>query len=488
MNEVNQGSSPESDYGRRLAPNIVDEVACREPNRPFVFVPRSRKPEDGWAPVTYQQVANAVNHVAHLLAAKVKRKSSHSFPSVAYVGPSDVRYAIVLLASIKAGCKALFLSPRNSVEGQLSLLDKTDCHHFWHAESYSSIVQPWIRARPMQVEVVPTAEWLESSSQSFPYDRPFEEARWEPFVVLHTSGSTGIPKPIIVRHGSIAIADRLRHLPEYLGTEYMWKAWASRATKMFMPMPLFHAAGLVSALSILVICYGIPIALGMPDQPLSAELTLKSLAHADVDCTMLPPSIVEELTHSRESLDCLKKLKYLIFCGGKYRIWYKMNSTDAAPRESLSRCRRRSFEKWRHHYQCHFVDRVSGTPNACGFELITIEESLPMLSTSSPDQSCGGTSSSTVRRWEQSGAAQTKKKTSSKWFSVARTHVSLATRLRSTRSRNWTSGQRGISTRLTHLCPITGCSMAASTMSLCFQPERSSIPLPSKTPSLDTRL
>ncbi|POR38206.1 Nonribosomal peptide synthetase [Tolypocladium paradoxum] len=296
MAAVGQRRSSEPDYGRRLAPNVVDEAASRDPTRPFVFAPRSSKPEDGWAPVTYRQVANAVNHVAHIVAATVKRGSRDPFPTLAYVGPSDVRYAIIALACIKAGCKALFISPRNSLEGQMSLLEKSDCGHFWHAESFHSIVQPWIRARPMQVEVVPSAEeWLESMAAPFPYDRPFEDARWEPFVVLHTSGTTGIPKLIVVRQGSLAIADGFRSLPDYQGAELVWKSWIARAKKMFVGMPLFHAGGFIISLGFLGIFYEMPVALGMPDQPLSPELALKCLSHADVDCAVLPPSIVEEL-------------------------------------------------------------------------------------------------------------------------------------------------------------------------------------------------
>ncbi|KND91935.1 Carboxylic acid reductase [Tolypocladium ophioglossoides CBS 100239] len=317
MTAASKYSAPEPAYGRRLAPNIVDEVAAADPTRPFVFAPRSSTPEDGWAPVTYTQVANAVNHVARIVAATVKRGARDPFPTVAYVGPNDIRYGIVMLACIKAGCQALFISPRNSVEGQLSLLEATRCGHFWHAESLRSIVQPWTSARPMQVEVVPSPEaWLDAAPEPFPYDRPFEQARWEPFVVLHTSGSTGIPKPIVVRQGSMAITDALRRLPDRQGADFIWEAWIRRAEKMFMPMPLFHASGIAAFLSVLVIFYGMPIALGMPGQPLSPELARRCLAHADADCAVFPPSVLEELAADEEGLDALKKLKFVVFGGG----------------------------------------------------------------------------------------------------------------------------------------------------------------------------
>lgn len=315
---------PKPDYGRRLLVNVVDETAVADPTRTFLFAPRTNKPEDGWAPITYEQVARAVNHVAHIIAEKVKLpavasdEGKEEFPTVAYVGPNDIRYAIILLASIKAGCKALFVSPWNSLEGQLSLFEKTNCGHIWYAQSSEAIVQPWIEKRPMQTNIVAAAEeWLSTTSEPYPYTRTFEQARFEPLAVLHTSGSTGIPKPIVVRQGSVAIADGFRNLPDYQGTQFMWKAWSSRAKRMFAPMPLFHAAGLLGCLSNLCMSYGVPIVLGIPDQPMSADLVMRCLAHSDVDSAFLPPSIVEEFSQTTESLDALKKLNFVIFSGGE---------------------------------------------------------------------------------------------------------------------------------------------------------------------------
>lgn len=38
----------------------------------------------------------------------------------------------------------------------------------------------------------------------FPFDRTFEQAEWDPLCVLHTSGSTGLPKPIPVIQVSLS--------------------------------------------------------------------------------------------------------------------------------------------------------------------------------------------------------------------------------------------------------------------------------------------
>jgi long-subunit acyl-CoA synthetase (AMP-forming) len=38
----------------------------------------------------------------------------------------------------------------------------------------------------------------------FPFDKTFETARSEPLVVVHTSGTTGAPKPLIWTHDWVA--------------------------------------------------------------------------------------------------------------------------------------------------------------------------------------------------------------------------------------------------------------------------------------------
>ncbi|KAJ6440114.1 L-aminoadipate-semialdehyde dehydrogenase [Purpureocillium lavendulum] len=315
LHPTENGAEP--DYGRRLLVNVVDERAINEPERPFAYAPVSSEPKDDWKPITYRELSNAVNYLAHELVQRAKDRGAQDekFPTVAYIGPSDIRYPIFMLACVKAHHQAFFISPRNSVEGQLSLFKATKCDMLYFAETYLSTILPWLERHPMRVVMVPSPDtWLQSTAPSFAYTKPFDEARWDPLVVLHTSGSTGIPKPIVVRQGSLAIADELRNGPDLHGARSTWAHWGG-ASKFFLPMPLFHAAG-VAAISSTGIYYGASLVLGITDRPLTADLVVASLRHSGADGAMLPPSVIEDLSFMEEGVETLAALQYVGFGGG----------------------------------------------------------------------------------------------------------------------------------------------------------------------------
>ena len=150
MAKVNDPATEATKHQPRLLPHVVDEIAASEPSRPYIYQPKSSNPEDGWVPVTFKEFANAIDYVAHIIAETVKKDSTDEFPTLAYVGPNDVRYGVIVLASVKAGCQALVVSPRNSIEGQLSLFERTKCCHIWYAESFHLAVGTWLSKREMK--------------------------------------------------------------------------------------------------------------------------------------------------------------------------------------------------------------------------------------------------------------------------------------------------------------------------------------------------
>ena len=75
----------------------------------------------------------------------------------------------------------------------------------------------------------------------FAYDKTYEEAKSEPFCVLHTSGSTGHPKPIIWRNSLLATLDASRLLPEHEGRP-PWVVVFGETERFYSAFPFFHVS------------------------------------------------------------------------------------------------------------------------------------------------------------------------------------------------------------------------------------------------------
>ncbi|RYP91175.1 hypothetical protein DL770_002704 [Monosporascus sp. CRB-9-2] len=284
-------------YGHRLIPRVIDEKSQSDPDGEAFTIPRSDNPEHGWRRVSWKEYANSINRTAH----KIVEACGEPVP----------------VAAIKAGYKAFFISPRNSHEGQINLFDATDCRFICFPRTHGAMVQPWLQERDMKAILVsPLEGWFpREDAPPFPYKKTFEEAEWDPFLVLHTSGSTGIPKPIICRQGMIAISDAFHYLPEWQGAKPWLQVWTEKSKRQFIPMPLYHAAGIYLFMSS-VVYWGLPAALGMGNQPLSTDQVVQGLDNADVESTALPPVILEEMSRDPEQVRALARLNIVAFAGG----------------------------------------------------------------------------------------------------------------------------------------------------------------------------
>lgn len=89
----------------------------------------------------------------------------------------------------------LFISPRNQISQNQRMLVNSDCRALFYGEELAPVAEPLegSHARLSLHKAPGLDELLQTSDDThqFPYDKTFDEARDEPCLVLHSSGSTG---------------------------------------------------------------------------------------------------------------------------------------------------------------------------------------------------------------------------------------------------------------------------------------------------------
>lgn len=94
---------PPPQCGRRLLPVLIDEIASSSATRPFVAIPKASDPKDGFIDINYFTFARAINKCAWWIEKELGR--GQLFETIAYIGPLDLLYPILIFAAVKTGYK-----------------------------------------------------------------------------------------------------------------------------------------------------------------------------------------------------------------------------------------------------------------------------------------------------------------------------------------------------------------------------------------------
>lgn len=175
-------------------PALWDEVARERPDQVIASFPIGPEVRDGYVDVTAKAMADAINRASWYLERELGGRSS-TFQTLCYLGPSDLRYPIIMSAAAKLGYKSFWTSPRNSLEAHVKLMESTDCTIFLTPATIPPGVPQLMERVQMRHIVIPEQkDWLGSceSVQPYPFTKTYDQCCHDPFTVIHTSGSTGM--------------------------------------------------------------------------------------------------------------------------------------------------------------------------------------------------------------------------------------------------------------------------------------------------------
>lgn len=88
---------------------------------------------------------------------------------------------------------------------------------------------------------------VQSNATPYPYTKTWAQAKNEPIITIHTSGSTGAPKPITYNNMFFGVMDYQARIGPYNGLEYLginiFGPKNGVQTRLFSAFPMFHLAG-----------------------------------------------------------------------------------------------------------------------------------------------------------------------------------------------------------------------------------------------------
>ncbi|KAH9993902.1 putative NRPS-like enzyme [Xylariaceae sp. FL0662B] len=300
-------------------PHVVDRLAHERPDAVYgEWVTGSSV-----MAITYAQLGNTVNGLARRLVDQLGGPGRYGLhPDVlTYVGPNDVRYSTLVLAAAKAGYVLFVTSPRNSPAAHRALFDHLQCQTFITTDPIPPPARDVLDAvKPLRYLTIPSVEEL-LTTQYPPYvlSKTFQDLRQTPFVVMHMSGTTGLPKPIIWTHETCVqvlnskSSETPGGIPSVDGDLLYGK-------RIIVTLPPFHGA-LLAQLMLGAVPYGnvviAPVATAIP----TAQGVVNALKQTPAHVAVLVPSVVAELAQKMvwnpELLDyCAAHLETIIYVGG----------------------------------------------------------------------------------------------------------------------------------------------------------------------------
>ncbi|KAL8694896.1 MAG: hypothetical protein Q9218_000560 [Villophora microphyllina] len=295
---------PDSELGDLV---IIDDVfkarAKDKIQTPLIAFPKSERGASDFEFFTGQDLDRIIEHAArHYMRAGLRVNENRR---VAVLGPTNIEWVANFFGLLRAGFAVVTLSPRISAKAIANLLSETQCGTVIYTDTPQFLRT--IDQVKDRTDVQATTMLRRVNYDKPPADEPdirrdivkTKEAE-RAVVILHSSGSTGLPKPIYTSH------------KRYTG----WGAPpANRRTKEFMTLPLYHAF----PMGILPwkLYTRNTVYFMNANIPLTHDTVTKALTAAQPDIVYAVPYILKLLVESPDSVEVLRSCDQVLFIGSQ---------------------------------------------------------------------------------------------------------------------------------------------------------------------------
>jgi len=288
------------------APWTIDELvrsrAASDPNQPIVAYPT-----DGinYINYTFRQLDVYAYRAAQHYATVISTRKSSADPTkvIGLLAPSNIDYLITTIALSKLGFTVLFLSTRLSDAAYLNLFTLAGCTDL--------LIDPTLGQKSENLKAAAPSLNVQTVAGAPVYDFPLKDGDIETRIdyqfdhvtentnivwIIHSSGSTGLPKPIFQTH-----AAALRNY----ATSFNMRG--------YITLPLYHAHGLSSTFRSLHSKKQIHIY--NASLPLTGPSLLDTISQNSFEIFYGVPYALKLLSETSQGLKELAKMKLVMFGG-----------------------------------------------------------------------------------------------------------------------------------------------------------------------------
>ncbi|KAL1746963.1 hypothetical protein HDZ31DRAFT_32891 [Schizophyllum fasciatum] len=302
------------EYHCRSLTELLGKRARETPDRVAIYTGEANAEGKLLQPLTYGDVAKAVDRLAWHYAAIpgfLPEPAADGLPPpriVAVLVSSSIDESFLEMALAKLGMTALLLSVNNSVQAVAHLTKLTKATHLVFGPRFADEAleaQKLLREQGASVEIVPDKRfplWGDEGAAAAsvkPYQARLtpDQERDRPGVLLHSSGSTGFPKPVYVTHyGLVANIALNQNKPA------------------FSTLPVFHGYGHFAIFRCFYACQ--PITLFPPHLPLTSGNIVKVLAASPpVKQCFAVPYVIKLMGETVEGIDALASFDVVSYAG-----------------------------------------------------------------------------------------------------------------------------------------------------------------------------